>query len=174
MTDLERRCAAPAEAGADYQKTIRVAASPGALFDAITSVSGLAGWWVPRVTGSGGTGGELRFFMNSPEPLVIHVDQAVRPSSVRWTVTDCPFLPDWIGTRPVFTITPVDDAAELHFRHHGLTPELDCIQMCTSSWNHFLVSLRNYVEAGRGMPLGSSDDNARRREAAGARNTAQP
>jgi hypothetical protein len=30
-----------------------------------------------------------------------------QPTSVRWTVTDCPFLPDWIGTRPTFTVIPV-------------------------------------------------------------------
>jgi hypothetical protein len=41
--------------------------------------------------------------------------------------------------------------------------------MCTRSWDHFLVSLRDYAETGRGMPLGSSEDNARRlREAATA------
>lgn len=169
MTDTEQPAATPA-ASADYQTTIRVKASPGALFDALTSVCGLAAWWVPRVTGSGDAGGELRFFMNSPEPLVIHVDQATRPASVHWTVTDCPFLPDWAGTRPTFTITPVEgSAAELHFRHHGLTSELDCIEMCTRSWDHFIVSLRNYVEVGHGMPLGSSEDTARRlREAATA------
>ena len=81
------------------------------------------------------------------------------------TVTDCRFLPDWVGTRPTFTITPVDDdASELRFRHHGLTPELDCIEMCTRGWDHFLVSLRAYVEVGRGSPSGSSADNARRAE----------
>ncbi len=171
MTDsTEQPSAMPPGASADYQKTIRLQASPGTLFDALTSVSGLAAWWVPRVTGSGDAGGELRFFMNAPEPLVIHVDAATRPTTVRWTVTECSFLPDWVGTRPAFTITPVDgETSELHFRHHGLTPELDCIQMCTRSWDHFLVSLRDYAEAGRGMPLGSSEDNARRlREAATA------
>ena len=160
MTDTERPSATPAEA--DYQKTIRVKADPGALFDALTTVSGLAAWWSP-VTGSGDTGGELKFFMSFPEPLVIHVDQATRPASVQWTVTDCPFLPDWVRTRPSFTITPVEDgAAELQFRHHGLTSELDCIEMCTSSWNHFMASLRAYVETGRGMPFGSSADKSRR------------
>jgi hypothetical protein len=48
MTDTEQPFATPAGASADYQKTIRVNASPGALFDALTSVSGLAAWWVPR------------------------------------------------------------------------------------------------------------------------------
>src|SRR4029453_10606775 len=92
---------------ADYQTTVRVKAPPDALFDALTTVAGLGAWWNPA-TGSGATGGELRFVMNDPAPLVIPVDEATRPTAVRWTVTDCPFLPDWIGTKPTFTITPVD------------------------------------------------------------------
>jgi uncharacterized protein YndB with AHSA1/START domain len=143
---------ATAEANADYQLSIRVKAAPGQLFDALTSVDGLAGWWVP-VTGSGEAGGELRFIMNSPDPLVIHVDEATRPATVRWTVTECNFLADWVGTRPTFTITAVDGGgSELHFRHGGLTPELECIEMCANGWNHYLGSLRDYVEVGRGAP----------------------
>jgi uncharacterized protein YndB with AHSA1/START domain len=148
---------------ADYRKTVRVQASPGALFDALTSVSGLAAWWAP-VTGSGAAGGELRFLMIPSEPLVIHVDEAARPSSVRWTVIECGFLPDWAGTSPVFAIAPAGDgASELRFRHHGLTLELDCIEMCTRGWNHYLASLRAYVEEGRGSPRGSAADDAWRR-----------
>jgi len=75
MMDAEPPCAAPADASSDHERTIRVKADPGPLFDALTGVSGLAAWWT-RVTGSGEAGGELRFFMNSPEPLVIQVDQA--------------------------------------------------------------------------------------------------
>jgi uncharacterized protein YndB with AHSA1/START domain len=146
----------------DYQTTIRVKASPDALFDALTTVTGLAAWWNPA-TGSGATGGELRFIMNAPEPLVIHVDKATRPTSVRWTVIDCPFLPDWIGTRPTFTITPLDgDTAELHFHHQGLSEDLECIDMCTRSWDFYMTSLRDCLEGGRGSPYGSPADRARR------------
>jgi uncharacterized protein YndB with AHSA1/START domain len=162
MTDTEQPIATQAKASADYQKTIRVKASPGALFDALTTVSGLTAWWT-RATGSGDADGELTFFFDSGS-LLMQVDQATRPTSVQWTVTDCSFLPDWVGTRPAFTITLVDgDASELQFRHHGLTPELDCIEQCTRGWDHFLESLREYVEVGRGMPHGSDADNARRR-----------
>ncbi len=158
MTTTEQVSATPA----DYQTTIRVKASPDALFDALTTVTGLAAWWNP-VSGSGETGGELRFIMNAPEPLVIHVDEASRPRSVRWSVTDCPFLPDWVGTRPTFTITPVDgDASELGFHHMGLSEELECNDMCTRSWNHYMTSLRDYLEVGRGSPFGSAADRARR------------
>jgi uncharacterized protein YndB with AHSA1/START domain len=146
----------------EYQKTILTQAHPDALFDALTTLSGLAAWWTD-VTGSGGTGGELRFSFDPPEPLVMHVDQATRPFSVQWTVTSCDFLPDWVDTRPTFTIIPVDgDASELQFCHQGLTQELECIEQCTRGWDHFLESLRQYVEVGSGMPRGSSAERARR------------
>ncbi len=160
----EQPLATSPDPSADYQKTIRVKADPDALFDALTSLSGLAAWWTD-VTGSGVPGGELRFWFDPPEPCVMHVDQATRPTSVHWTVTACDLLPDWVGTRPIFTITPVDgDASELHFRHQGLTAELDCIEMCTRGWDHFLASFRDYVEVGRGSPRGSDADEARRVE----------
>jgi uncharacterized protein YndB with AHSA1/START domain len=153
---------------ADYKTTMHVNASPDAVFDALTTSTGLAAWWNP-VTGSGHTGGELRFRMNAPEPLVIHVDEATRPTSVRWTVTDCPFLPDWVGTRPAFTIMSTGGATcELHFRHHGLNGELECIDVCTRSWNHYMTSLREYLEVGHGSPFGSPADRARREAHANA------
>jgi uncharacterized protein YndB with AHSA1/START domain len=146
----------------DYETTIRINAAPDAVFDALTTPAGLAAWWNPA-TGSGETGGELRFVMNAPEPLVIHVDEATRPTSVQWTVVACPFLPDWEGTRPMFKITTVGrDTSELHFRHYGLNEELECIDMCSRSWNHYMTSLRDYLEAGHGSPFKSPGDLARR------------
>lgn len=162
MTRTEQSPGPHAEAAGDYEKTIRVQAHPDTLFDALTTVAGLAAWWTD-VTGSGDTGGELRFSFDSPEPCVMHVDQATRPSSVQWTVTSCGFLPDWVDTRPTFTIAAVGGGeSELRFRHEGLTAELECIAQCTRGWDHFLESLRRYAEGGRGMPRGSSADNARR------------
>jgi uncharacterized protein YndB with AHSA1/START domain len=164
MTSAKR----PSSNPTDYQTTIRAKVPPDALFDALTTVTGLAAWWNPA-TGSGETGGELRFIMNAPEPLVIHVDEATRPTSVRWTVTDCPFLPDWIGTRPSFTVTPIDSfTSELYFRHEGLTEELECTDMCARSWDHYMTSLRDYLELGRGSPFGSPADGARREAQRGA------
>jgi uncharacterized protein YndB with AHSA1/START domain len=148
MTNTEQRSTAPT----DYESTIRVNAEPNAVFDALTTADGLTAWWV-RAAGSGESGGELEFF-----------DHATRPTSLQWTVTHCSFEPDWVGTRPTWTITPVDgNASDLHFRHHGLTTALECIEMCTRGWNHYLESLQAYVEVGRGMPQGSDEDTARRR-----------
>jgi uncharacterized protein YndB with AHSA1/START domain len=160
----------------DYQTTIRVQAGPDAVFDALTTTAGLTAWW-SRTEGSGEVGGELRFYMNAPEPCVMRVDVAARPALVQWTCTSCDFLSDWVGTRPTFTIIPLDDGTtELRFRHVGLDQQLECIELCTRSWNHFIPSLRDYIESGQGSPLGSPADVARRaregereRERAGVR-----
>jgi uncharacterized protein YndB with AHSA1/START domain len=148
----------------DYRTTVRVNASADAVFDAITTAEALAAWWSP-VTGSGLTGGELRFPMVAEHrPLLVHVDEATRPTTVRWTVAECTFMDDWVGTQPTFTITPIDeDACELTFQHIGLNDELECKDMCSRSWDHFIgTSLRELAEGGPGALNRSPRDLARR------------
>ena len=147
-----------------YRTTVRVNAAADVVFDAITTVDALAAWWSP-VTGSGLAGGELRFPMVADQPpLLIHVDEASRPTIVRWTVLECTFMQDWVGTQPTFTIEPIDDGAcELTFEHLGLTDELECKDMCSRSWDHFVrTSLRELAEGGPGAPNRSPRDLARR------------
>lgn len=148
----------------DYVTTVRVNSSADTVFDQVTSTQALTAWWSP-VTGSAVTGGDLQFPMVADQPpLLIHVEEATRPTSVRWTVIECTFMPDWVGTQPTFTITPLDDGAcELTFEHRGLNDELDCKDMCSRSWNHFIgTSLRELAEGGPGAPNRSPRDLARR------------
>lgn len=148
----------------DYRTTVRVSAPADVVFDAVTTAEALTAWW-SRVTGSGLTGGELRFPMVAGEPpLLIRVDEATRPATVRWTVAECTFMQDWVGTRPTFTITPLDDGAcELTFEHLGLNDDLECKDMCSRSWDHFVrTSLRELAEGGPGAPNRSPRDLARR------------
>ena len=148
----------------NYRTTVRVNAPADVVFDAVTTAEALAAWWSP-VTGSGLTGGELRFPMVAGEPpLLIQVDEATRPTTVRWTVAECTFMEDWVGTLPTFTISPLDGGAcELTFEHLGLTDALECKDMCSRSWDHFVrTSLRELVEGGPGAPNRSPRDLARR------------
>ena len=60
----------------DYLTTVRVNAPAEVVFDRVTSAEALAAWWSP-VTGSGRTGGELRFPMVADQPpLLVRVDEA--------------------------------------------------------------------------------------------------
>ena len=92
----------------DYRTTVRVNAPADVVFDMVTSPEALTAWWSP-VTGSGLTNGELRFPMvPGQSPLLIRVDEATPPTTVCWTVVECTFMQDWVGTQPTFTITPLD------------------------------------------------------------------
>jgi uncharacterized protein YndB with AHSA1/START domain len=154
----------------DYRTTIRIDASADIVFDAITTPELLTAWWSP-VTGSGVTGGALRFPMVADHPpLLIHVDEATRPTTVSWTVLECTFMRDWEGTQPTFSITPIDESAcELTFAHLGLNDQLECKDMCSRSWDHFVgASLRELAEGGPGAPNRSPRDLARRAAEEGA------
>lgn len=149
---------------ADYRTSVRVNAPADVVFDMVTSPEALTAWWSP-VTGSGLTNGELRFPMvPGQSPLLIRVDEATPPTTVRWTVVECTFMQDWVGTQPTFTITPLGhDSCELTFEHRGLNEELDCKDMCSRSWNHFIgTSLLELAEGGLGAPNRSPRDLARR------------
>ena len=146
----------------DYTSTITSRATSEAVFSALTTTSGLSSWWAPA-TGSGYEGEQLRLTFGDPEPLVLAVHTARPARVVVWEVLACPFLPEWTATTITFDLGLTDTSGcQIFFRHHGLTPHLDCYDTCRQGWNHFLPSLRDYVETGVGEPLGSAADKARR------------
>jgi uncharacterized protein YndB with AHSA1/START domain len=149
MTETTSATEAPS-----YQSQVQFSKPPDVVFDALTTVTGLAGWYSP-VTGSGAAGGELRFTHQHADPLVISVDTADRPRSVAWTVLAYPLQPDWVGTHITFMLRPSQSGGTtLEFRHQGLTPHLECYDQCSRGWDYFLPSLRDYVETGTGNPFG--------------------
>src|SRR5689334_4436055 len=137
-----------------YQAQRRLQASPDAVFDAFTTLEGLAGWWTQQVSGSGAEGGELTLgFPNSDGPrVVLHVDTAERARSIVWSVRSVPPLPaweEWAGTRIVVRLRPAGNGGTaMEFEHEGLTPALHCYDTCTGGWDHGMASVRRYVETG--------------------------
>src|SRR5918911_3390442 len=77
-----------------YRADVGFAAPPDAVFDAFTTLTGIAGWWTQQVSGGGAEGGELTLgFPNSDGPrVVLHVDTAERARSVVWSVRAVPPL----------------------------------------------------------------------------------
>jgi len=145
----------------DYQSRLTLTASADAVFEALTTIDGLAAWWT-SVTGDGLTGGELTFSFGPGSEAVMRVDAAERGVGVRWTPLSC-VLEDWVGTTLYFDIEALPaGGTELRFRHAGLA-RLECFDECRTSWDHFIAtSLAAYVETGTGHPTQSEADLARR------------
>ena len=139
---------------ADFASTLSFAAPPSAVFDALTSLSGLSSWWT-QAHGSGQAGGELTF-MFGDDSVVMRVDEAARPSTVRWTVTAISFasMQDWVGTTISFAVSPDDQGgSRLQFQHVGLTPQLECFDTCSSGWRQCLATLVSSVDRGTDQPF---------------------
>lgn len=139
-----------------YAAQVVINATRERVFDALTTVDDLVGWWPTTVTGSALAGGQMVLgFAGLDEEIVLRVDIADRASSVAWTCISHSALPEWTNTRMEFSLdAPAEDMTRLAFRHVGLTPSLVCYSDCEGGWNHFLQSVAAYAATGKGMPFG--------------------
>ncbi|MDQ1478002.1 MAG: hypothetical protein QOE62_3231 [Actinomycetota bacterium] len=142
-----------ADASDDYAYEMRVHVPRPQIIEALTDDTVIRRWWT-AVTRSERHGNEVQLFMGGDGPaVVITVDHAPGTSEVTWTVTDCPVMADWVGTKPSFSVQPGDDeTCTVEFRHVGLRPALECFDQCRAGWNHFMPSLHQFLETGEGRP----------------------
>lgn len=135
----------------DYVEHMHVHVTTDQVLAALTDPDQILAWWT-SFTSAERAGDEIRLFMNrSTAPLVLQVR---RPSAheVAWAVTSCDFLADWVGTTPTFTVSAAaDGSSDVTFHHVGLGPALECFEQCRAGWDHFLPSLRRYLDTGVGL-----------------------
>jgi uncharacterized protein YndB with AHSA1/START domain len=139
-----------------YSVELPVAARPDELFDALTTLDGLASWWTSVVSGSPAeVGGEVTFGF-ADQHVVMRVERA-DAARVVWTCLRHTRFPQWRHTRLSFGFEPLDDRTTLlAFWHVGLVPGLgECHQVCSRGWDHYLASLAGHVTGEGGSPWGS-------------------
>jgi uncharacterized protein YndB with AHSA1/START domain len=89
----------------DYTRELRYDAPAERVFDALTTLDGIAGWWTANATGTPTTGGtiELRF-KGLDEKIPMRVEQASRPTTVVCTCLLHTGHPEWQGTTIFFEL----------------------------------------------------------------------
>ena len=73
---------------------------------------------------------------------------------VRWRFLGGP--PEWVGTDATFQLTQDGDTTVLLFGHRNWREAIEFTAHCSMKWAVFLLSLRDFVETGKGRP--SPDD----------------
>ena len=137
----------------DILHRIGITAPLDDVYAALTTIDGLAGWWTEDTKGDDTVGGVIRFrFANAPGAGGFDMKVLDNKSGtlVRWEVVDGP--PEWIGTHVGFELTQVDDWAILLFKHEGWKEPVEFMHHCSTKWASFLLSLKKYVETGKGDP----------------------
>ncbi len=124
-------------------------ASPEAVYDTLTTVEGLAGWWTDDTKGDAEVGGVLEFRFPAGGFDMEVVEQ--RPSEqVTWKVVDGP--QEWIGTTIDWQLRPEGDATIVLFKHQGWQEPVEFMHHCSTKWATYLMSLKALVETGEGAP----------------------
>ncbi len=143
-----------------YQYNDLIAAPASAVYEALTTLQGIRGWWTTNceVGSSTGENVSVRF---GETFKVMRLDVLQPFNEVCWSVIDSHLhVPDllskteeWIGTRIVFRLSPHSTTlTQFQMDHFGLTPHLECYGICAQGWSSFLGSLKQYVETGVGSP----------------------
>jgi uncharacterized protein YndB with AHSA1/START domain len=129
--------------------------SPSAdgVYDALTTIDGLSGWWTTDTTGDPAIGGKIAF--RFPQGgFDMEVTDLVAGERVRWRVVDGP--PEWLDTTVDFRLSRNEGFTIVNFTHAGWAEPVEFLSHCSTKWAAFLLSLKAFVETGTGAP--SPDD----------------
>lgn len=140
----------------DYTTTIIVDASPEQAFKATNNVRG---WWSECIQGT--TDKINSIFSHRDEYLYVTFKiTQMSMNKIVWDVVKShnnmfmDNLHEWDNTRIVFEISENAKKTQIKFTHEGLTPKIECHEVCSNAWNRFItISLKNFIETGKGDPI---------------------
>ena len=134
-------------------KELTIEASPERVWNAITQQEEIAGWWTNdlSVKPEVGSLAELRFNQGT---LIIQFEIAEldKDKKVSWITRQGPSTGHWVGTSVTWQLTPIENSTKLVFNHDGFAQAGRRFENTRSWWEHFLVSLKSYLETGKGNP----------------------
>jgi uncharacterized protein YndB with AHSA1/START domain len=140
----------------DILHRVGITTSQDAVYQALTTTEGLAGWWTTDVRGDGDAGGILQFrFEGAPDPggFDMSVLEAKPAERVLWEVVAGP--EEWIGTRVSWDLRTEGEYTIIMFAQQGWREPVEFMHHCSTKWATFLMSLKELVETGTGKPAPS-------------------
>ena len=125
------------------------------VYKALSTIKGLANWWTKEVEGDEQVGGKIEFTFRSDTgeikgKMIMEVQELNPQKDVRWRCVDGPA--EWIGTDIAFELSQQDDQTIIIFGHRNWHEAVEFTAHCSMKWAVFLLSLREYVETGKGKP----------------------
>jgi uncharacterized protein YndB with AHSA1/START domain len=129
----------------DILHRVGIDAKPERVFEALTTLDGLRGWWVAETSGDARQGGTIDF--GFCKMLVV---EAVPSRRVHWRCVSGP--PEWVGTEVTFDLAWKDDQTFVVFKHADWKEPVEFMHHCSTKWATFLLSLRDMLERSGGHP----------------------
>lgn len=133
---------------ADILHRVGMTAPVEKVYEALTTVAGLAGWWTVDTTGD--PDGTLCFRFGEVGGFDMKVLELEPNRRVQWEVVDGPA--EWIGTTVEFDLVQDGEWTIVLFAQRGWREPVEFMYHCTTKWGSFLLSLKSLVETGAGSP----------------------
>lgn len=139
----------------DIIHRIGIRSSSKEVYKALSTIEGLSNWWTEEVEGDETIGGKIKFTFRSETgdvkgQMVMQVAALSPDKKVRWQCVDGPA--EWVGTAITFDLSEQDDQIIIIFGHRNWREAIEFTAHCSMKWAVFLLSLREYVETGKGKP----------------------
>ena len=133
----------------DVMHLIRIHAPSDGIYEAITQADGIRQWWTrdaviePKVGATGEFGfNEKRFVAK------VTVEELSPTTRVRWKVANSA----WPGNDIEFNLKADGSDTTLLFAHRGFPRADEGFASATTRWGFYLLSLKRYLQTGRGTP----------------------
>ncbi|WP_344077554.1 SRPBCC domain-containing protein [Luedemannella helvata] len=131
----------------DILHKVGIASTPDTVYDALTTIDGLARWWTEDTTG-GTDVGEVVAFRFAAGGFDMRVVESDPGKHVLWKVVDGP--EEWIGTTIDWRLRRDGDHTTVLFSHLGWREPVEFMHHCSTKWAVYLMSLKALAETGRG------------------------
>jgi hypothetical protein len=150
----------------DITMSFTVDRTPADVFDAVTDVRG---WWGNVVGDTATLGAEWVYFVPDIHFTKFRTTEFVPGELVEWLCVDSHLSfpedkEEWTGTTVRFEISRPDGPdgpTRLTFTHVGLTPDVECHDVCQTAWGQYVLgSLRDHVHSGTGRPMSFSNQES--------------
>jgi uncharacterized protein YndB with AHSA1/START domain len=122
------------------------------------AINNVRGWWGAGVTGGTEKPGDEFVYKHVPYHYSKQrLTEVVPGKKVVWLVTEGELSftdekSEWVNTKIIFEIEKKGKQTTVTFTHEGLTPSCECFDDCSQGWNHYLQSLLQLIETGKGNP----------------------
>lgn len=134
---------------ADIYHQVGVKTDVENVYQALTSLDGLSSWWT-QASGDTAVGGRLHFHFNE-HTVEMSIVSLTPEKQVVWRCTDD--AGEWKDTLITFDLAASEDQVFINFSHCNWAEQSDLCSHCSTKWAVFMLSLKDYLETGKGRPF---------------------
>ena len=125
------------------------------VYTAVSAIEGIAGWWTRDTAGDAKPGGTVHAHFRSSTgeevgKMGVEIKKRDPNKYLQWRFNSGP--EEWIGTEVTFDVSQQGDDTIVLFGHGNWREPVEFMAHCSMKWATFLLSLRQFVETGKGNP----------------------